>query len=130
MQRVSGVIAILAGLMLSSTSRAAYTSVATGTLTLIQQQTTAAGFTAGTFLFQISARTTVTGCGARGGFFVVSSNSIPDLQTRLSILALLMNAYSTGTQVSVAYDDTGGFLRSDWDWRVLHKRALRRMALS
>jgi hypothetical protein len=101
--------AMLAGLGLSTTASAAYTTIATGTVTKIEQFTAAAGYTTGTFAFQVTGQPNVTACGARGGFFIVSSNSIPDAQTRTNMLAMLLAAYSSGTQVGVAYDNTGGF---------------------
>jgi hypothetical protein len=103
------VMATLIGLGLSLTASAGYTTIATGTVTLIQQETAAQGWTAGTFKFQISGQPTVSPCGAFGGWFSVSSNTIPDAQTRTNMLAMLLAAYTAGTQVGVAYDNTGGF---------------------
>jgi hypothetical protein len=107
--RIVRVVLTLIGLGVSMAASAGYNTVATGTVTLIQQGTAAVGYTAGTFAFQVSGQPTVAGCGGRGGYFIVSSNSIPDAQTRANMLAILLMAYSTGTQVGVAYDNTAGF---------------------
>jgi len=99
-------VALLGGLGASFVASATQV-VATGTVTQLQQNTTADGYTAGTFSFQLSGQPSVPACGTRGGWFVVSSNSISDAQTRINIFALLLTASTAGTQVSVLYDNAG-----------------------
>jgi hypothetical protein len=103
------IVATLIGLGVTLVASAGYNTIATGTVTIIQQTTAAQGGTAGTFRFQISTQPTVAQCGGLGGWFSVSPNTIPDAQTRSNLLALLLTAYTSGTQVGIGYDSTGGF---------------------
>ncbi len=107
-----GLVLVMAALIGLGASRvASATQVTTGpvTITTLTQYTAASGLTAGTFSFQVAGQPDVTQCGGRGSYFIVSSNSIPDAQTRINLYALLLTAYATGAQVSAVYDNAGAF---------------------
>jgi hypothetical protein len=109
LHRIVRIGTVIVGLSLSLVASAGYNTTVTGTITNVSQFTAAQGLTAGTFGFQVSGQPNVTACGGRGSYFIVSSTSIPDAQTRTNIYALLLTAYTSGAQVEVGYDNTGGF---------------------
>jgi hypothetical protein len=88
-------------------AEATYNATAVGTIGFLQQSSPSVGATPETFIFTISPQPTVS-CGGFN-YFIVSPNSVTDAQTRKNMIALLLTAKASGSQVEVAYDSTGGF---------------------
>ena len=87
---------------------AVYNATLAGKVTYVQHMGPGVGYATGTFTFTLDTLT--TSCIA-GGFkqFVVSPATIPDADTRKAFLAILLAAKSSDAQVTVAYDNAGGY---------------------
>ena len=81
---------------------AGYSTVATGTVRIVQQNSTM-GFTPETLIFTLDGMS-LPSCS---NFFVISPNTTTDAQTRKNMTALVLAAKASGGQVEVAYDATG-----------------------
>jgi hypothetical protein len=98
---------LLTGLGFSMHAEATYNATAVGTVGYLQQSSPSVGATPETFIFTISPQPSVS-CGGFN-YFIISPNSVTDAQTRKNMIALLLTAKASGSQVEVAYDSTGGF---------------------
>jgi hypothetical protein len=83
------------------------TATATGTVHILQQDSTSVGAAPETTVFTISPQPSVS-CGTFSDF-VISPNTVTDAQTRKNMVALLLLAKATGNPVEIAYDNSGGF---------------------
>jgi hypothetical protein len=81
----------------------------TGHVISIQPLTPGAGYSGAAFAFTLDSGP-ATGC-VSGGWkqFIISSASVPDLETRKNLIAAVMMAKAAGSSVVVGYDSTGGF---------------------
>jgi hypothetical protein len=91
----------------SFAARATYNATVIGTVSTITQFGTALQFGPETVEFDLANQPTI-GC-PQGSHFIFSPSSITDAQTRRNMLAILLHAKATGTQVEVAYDNSGGY---------------------
>lgn len=99
-----GVAAVL-GVTFSLAAGAAYNASASGTVTHIQQEAPSLPSSAETFVFQISNQP--TGLCGPFNFFIISPASVTDAQTRKNLVAMVLMAKAMGSQITVAYDNTG-----------------------
>jgi hypothetical protein len=76
---------------------------------MLQEMGVVYSYTPETTAFTISPMPTAVP-GASYQYFAISPATVPDQQTRKNMIAMLMMAKATGAQVTIAYDNTGGFL--------------------
>ena len=88
-------------------AHATYNATVIGTITTITQFGTALQFGPETVVFDLANQPTIA-C-PQGAHFLFSPATITDAQTRKNMLAILLHAKATGSQVEVAYDNTGGY---------------------
>jgi hypothetical protein len=98
----------LAAFALAPQASAVYNATIVGKVTSIQQMGPGVGYVTGTYA--VTLDTLTTSC-IPGGFkqFVISSATIPDPDTRKAFLAILLSAKAADTQVTIAYDNAGGY---------------------
>jgi hypothetical protein len=103
------IAAALLAATISVPSGATYNASADGTITYLTQMGPSVGFTTGTVVFTIAGQPPNT-CQVNGyQQFLISPASVPDVQSRNNMFAILVTAKATGAQVRVAYDNAGGF---------------------
>jgi hypothetical protein len=102
---VFGTFAAVSALPVSAT----YNTTITGHVISVQPLTPGAGYSGAAFAFTLDSGPS-TGC-VPGGWkqFIISTNTVPDLETRKNLIAAVMMAKAAGSSVVVGYDNTGGF---------------------
>jgi len=91
----------------SIAAHATYNATVIGTVSTVTQFGTALQFGPETVLFDLANQPTIA-C-PQGSHFIFSPNSVTDAQTRKNMVAILLHAKATGSQIEVAYDNAGGY---------------------
>jgi len=94
-------VLLIATTIWSLAARATYNATVIGTVSTISQFGTALQFDPETVVFDLANQPT-TAC-PQGSHFILSPNSVTDAQTRKNMLAILLHAKATGTQVEIAH---------------------------
>jgi hypothetical protein len=100
-------LVLIAAITWSLAARATYNATVIGTVSTFTQFGTALQFGPETVIFDLANQPTIP-C-PQGSHFILSPNSITDAQTRRTMVAILLHAKATGSQVEVAYDNAGGY---------------------
>lgn len=95
-------------LAMSIPASATYNATVVGTISWIGQMNQSLGNPAETIVFALTNQPTGL-CSSGYNMFVISPASVTDAQSRKNLLAMLLSAKATGSQVQVAYDNTGGY---------------------
>ena len=100
-------VVLIAAITWSLASRATCNGTVIRTVSTFTQCGTALQFGPETVILDVANQPTIP-C-PQGSHLTLSPNSITDAQTRRKMLAVLLHAKATGSQLEVAYDNAGGY---------------------
>ncbi len=94
-------IAIL--VLTSVPAQATYNATVIGTIDWVEQVGPNVGYMQDTIAFRLTNQPSVT-CSSGLSGFAISAQTVPDAESRKNMLAMLLTAKATGSQLQVAYD--------------------------